>query len=187
MSDDWRGTIWGTGFIQDSMRRNLRKARVISVRGVMSRRHAGLPNDTSLGDPGVLAVDLLEDHSHEVVFPELIIPHYVDHEMQDRHLGVPKADICGDPQEFLAMVSRAELVYTSSLHGLIAADSLGVPHIWEPSERVTGGAFKFNDYLSAFNYTIHPGVKRLTPRHIMLAKQLEMRHQLEQLAEYFGG
>ncbi len=185
MSDGWKGTIWGTGFIQDSIRRNLRSARVVCVRGALSRRHAGLPHRTPLGDPGVLAVDLLEYAPPGIKYPELLVPHYVDHEMRERHLGVPEADVCGDPIEFLTMVAQAGVVYTSSLHALIAADALGVPHVWEPSDKVTGGAFKFNDYASAFGDTIRPGVQRLTSRRKMEDKQVEMRGQLMGLGEYF--
>jgi pyruvyltransferase len=187
LSDDWRGTIWGTGFIQDSMRRSLLRARAVSVRGVMSRRHARLPIDTPLGDPGVLAADLLEKRPKRKKYAELIVPHYVDHEMQERHLGAPRADVCGDPQEFLAMLAQAEVVFTSSLHALIAADSLGVPHVWEPSKAVTGGDFKFNDYLSAFGEVIRPNAVRLTARPKMEAKQDEVRAQLEALGDRFGG
>ncbi len=186
LSDDWRGTVWGTGFIQDSMRRNLQRARVVCVRGVRSRRHANLPPKTPLGDPGVLAVDRLEYAPPGIKYPELIVPHYVDHEMRERHLGVAEANVCGDPIEFLTMVAQAGVAYTSSLHALIAADALGVEHVWEPSRNVTGGDFKFNDYASAFGDVIRPGVRRLTSRRKMEDKQIEMRGQLASLADYFS-
>jgi hypothetical protein len=180
----WRGTVWGTGFIQAEMTGSLSKARVLSVRGELTREHARLPKKTPLSDPGILAVDLLP----EGVLPgvsELLVPHYVDHEMIERHPETPVADICGDPAELLAAIAGASLVRTSSLHAMIAADALGVHHVWEPCERVTGGDFKFNDYLSAFGETIRPNVERLTPRPAMEQKQREARDQLEEIARVF--
>jgi hypothetical protein len=180
-TSEWAGTVWGTGYIQASMRGSFPRARVVSVRGELTRAHARLPTGTKLGDPGILAPDLIERSQLILPIPQLLVPHYVDHDMVARHPGVPAANVCGDPVEFLTTLASAELVFVSSLHALIAADALGVPHVWEPCGFVTGGEFKFNDYLSAFGETIKPGVERMTPRRAMLAKQREVREQLMSL------
>jgi hypothetical protein len=178
----WRGTVWGTGLIKETTR-SFTRARIISVRGELTRDRAGLPKSTPLGDPGVLVVDLLPGPvtTHPL---SLIVPHYVDHDMIHRHLGRRVADIAGDPDKLLDDIASSNLVFTSSLHALIAADALGVPHVYEPHPAVTGGAWKFNDYLSALGEPgIKPGVERLTPRRTMLAKQREVRAQLMKLGK----
>lgn len=176
----YRGTVWGTGLIKDTTVR-LPRARIVSVRGDLTRARAGLPPSTPLGDPGVLVGDLMKKSRVLTTTPELLVPHSIDHDMVTRHPGVPVADICGDPQELLFAIASAGRVYTSSLHAMIAADALGVPQVYEPNEHVIGGDWKFNDYLSAFGQTIRPGVERLTPRRAMLQKQREVRDQLHRL------
>jgi hypothetical protein len=95
--------------------------------------------------------------------------------MRWRHPRTPRSSVTGDPRKLLLDIASAEVVYTSSLHGLIAADVLGVPHILEPYEKVRGGLFKFEDYVSAFGETITPGVERLTDRAAMQRRQDQLR------------
>ena len=48
------------------------------------------------------------------------------------------------------------MILSSSLHGLVAADSFGIPNIrMVCSDRIYGGDFKYDDYYSAFGYTSH--------------------------------
>ena len=183
---NWRGVVWGTGFIEEGPRHRVPSARVLSVRGELTRERAGLPSSTPLGDPGVLSGDLAPAYAGVMSGRDVIVPHYVDHEMEQRHPDALVGDIDGDAKELLGLIAGADIVFTSSLHALIAADALGVPHVWEPCERVTGGAFKFNDYLSAFGETIKPGVERMTPRFLMNEKKAEARAQLQELGRLFG-
>jgi pyruvyltransferase len=167
----WSGTVLGTGYIRRGRYRNLAHARVLAVRGALTRVAAGLPK-VPLGDPGILVPDILEDPIGSGV---LAIPHYVDHDLVARHPAATHLDIRTAPREFVRRVAGASLVYTSSLHALIAADALGVPHVWEPHPAVIGDGFKFQDYASAFPEVIAPGVKRLTDRRKMTARQGDLR------------
>lgn len=175
----WRGTVLGTGFIRQNMHKDLTKARVLSVRGVLTRRACNLPGGTPLGDLGILVGDLPRIATPAV--PELVIPHYVDHVIADRHRGTPAIPITSEPAAILGAIASAGVVYTSSLHALIAADALGVPSVLELHPDVHGGLFKYRDYTSAFGMGIRPGRAYLSPRDAMAARQAQARGLVERL------
>lgn len=168
----WSGIVLGTGFIRAGMRKDLRRARVLAVRGALTRAACRLPTSTPLGDPGILVADLLGKPEPGGV---LAIPHYVDHDLVARHPDATVLDIRSAPVQFVNRVAGASFVYTSSLHALIAADALGIPHALEPHAAVIGGLWKFQDYASAFDTMIQPGVARLTDRHVMAERQAALR------------
>jgi pyruvyltransferase len=61
-------------------------------------------------------------------------------------------------------------VVSSSLHGLIFADSLGIPNVWvKLSDKIIGGSFKFDDYYSCFGVERSP----LVLKENISFKQLE--------------
>jgi pyruvyltransferase len=165
-----RVTVVGTGFIRKGMTKDLRKADVLAIRGDLSRKAAML-RPVTLGDLGVLVGELPRTDVPAV--DVLAVPHYVDHDLPTRHDHV--AAIRGDPDLLLGSIASAGLVVTSSLHALIAADALGIPHVLATHPGVVGGTYKFQDYASAFGETITPGRERLTPRPLMEAKQAELR------------
>ena len=173
----WRGTVLGTGFIKESYRRDLSQARVLAVRGALTRDRANVSGKTPLGDMGVL-VGELPHLTWEKMLDPLVIPHYVDRDietMMSPLAGYSVMPITAEIPSIISAIESAPLVITSSLHALIAADALGIPHIWQPHERVIGAGFKFDDYASAFDIEIRPGAERLTDRAKMTAKQDELR------------
>jgi hypothetical protein len=130
----------------------------------------------AVGDPGILVADLPRDDVEPV--PVLLVPHYVDRLMVERHPGLPVLDITAPSARVLGAIAAAGVVITSSLHAMIAADALGVPHVLEPSEKVTGGLYKFRDYTSAFDETVTPYRERMTSRGTMTLRQNQLREAL---------
>ena len=60
-------------------------------------------------------------------------------------------DICGRQRDIIRRVAQCDYILSTSLHGLVLADSLGIPNHWLRSRRgLLGGDFKFHDYLSVF-------------------------------------
>lgn len=180
--DGFRGTVLGTGTISKDVKKDLSRARVLAIRGAASREACRLPRETLLGDPGILVPILFPDVKLAPTYDQVICPHYIDNAMKKRHPGLAHVDILGSHRAVVAGIARARTLITSSLHALICADALGVPHILEPHPLVRGGLWKFNDYASVFGETITPGVRRLTKRPAMLAKQAELRAAFRKLA-----
>jgi hypothetical protein len=98
-----------------------------------------------------------------------------------RHPGATVVPITSDPAVLLGAIAAADVVYSSSLHALVAADALGIPHVLEAHKLVHGGIFKFNDYASAFGETMRSTRVRLTDRTAMAERQGELRMLVERL------
>ena len=57
-----------------------------------------------------------------------------------------------NPLETATLIASCNFIISSSLHGLIAADSLNIPHVWmKISNKIIGGNWKFNDYFLSMN------------------------------------
>ena len=150
--------VWGSGFIRAPEARELATRgalKIHAVRGHATRAGLSMPDDTALGDPGLLVGHLL-DRPVAKTSSWAIVPHTVDRDMAvirglkacTPHAVV--ADLAGDPDECLRTIAGAEFVISTSLHGLITADALGIPSIWaKMSGRVSGDRYKFGDYYSA--------------------------------------
>lgn len=181
-AETYGGTILGTGLIGPDQRRRFPRARALAVRGELTRQACGLPASMTLGDPGILVGRLMPDPPPRAGDgPVVIVPHYIDRTMARRHPSALLGDILGPTDELLRTIRSASLVITSSLHALIAADALGVPHVLELAETI-GGMHKFRDYVSAFGETIQPAVARLTNREAMAARQAELSARYDEVA-----
>jgi hypothetical protein len=139
----------------------------------------GLPVDrVALGDPGLLARLLVPPRAEAMGSARQlrlgIVPHYVDvkepilTELLHRFPSARLVQVSETPLEFLKQLNACDVVLSSGLHGLIAADSLGIPNAWmKLSDRLTGGDWKFRDYYSAFG--VEPPV--LDPEELRLLTQ----------------
>lgn len=172
---------WGSGFIRpDSGENNLSNITFTAVRGekTKARLHIAVPT----GDPGLLinaAYCLKKKRRSKKIG---VVIHYAD-------LPTPIAKkICEDPrftvinplnssENVARQIADCGLILSSSLHGLIFADSLGVPnaHI-KLSNNLTGGLYKFYDYYSGINKPYHPAdIHKIFDDAYL--KQLKKTHQ----------
>lgn len=179
MGSGTKATILGTGFIQEGETVDLSQARVLAVRGVLTREAALLPPSTPLGDLGILSDRLVNSSPDRQGL--VIVPHYADPGLALRYPEGRVVDVLDDPLVVIRQIVSGKRVITSSLHGLIVADAFGIPHTLEPCEYVTGGLFKFQDYVSAFGESIHFGVERLTGRSAMAERQSNLEDLVRSL------
>ncbi len=154
--------IWGTGYMHQypcDVQKPLRPMIVHAVRGEKTRQQlsAILKKSLScpLGDPGILASKVVP--AAEKQWDVGLVPHYVDLEnpvFEQMLAYYPKAlliDVREDPETVLKQISSCRTIFSTSLHGIIAADSYGVPSCWcECSDKILGNGFKYHDYYSAF-------------------------------------
>jgi pyruvyltransferase len=166
--ETFRGVIWTTGFMHGSSRSSLRAARVLAVRGRHTLDRLMCPNHDSvvLGDAGLLCSEIAPGIPARKTQKLGIIPHFVDVEdpcvkaLAGRSPEIVLIDICADPANIMRAAAQCEYILSSSLHGLILADSLGIPNLWlelnRGAEHVAGEGYKYRDYYSVFGITPAP-------------------------------
>jgi hypothetical protein len=160
--------IWGTGMIYhyDCPAPFIRPVKIHALRGDLSRQQVekatGHKCNCVLADPGLLAPLLLNDIP-EKKYDVGIIPHYVDadaavfQKMKNEYQNSIIIDVKADPMEVLTTMAKCRLIISTSLHGLIIADSFGIPNLWcECSDKILGAGFKYRDYYSSFGLEMEP-------------------------------
>ncbi len=163
--------IWGSGFIEDvNLKRHpsqkfSRNVNILALRGYLSKQRCenilnkNLDN-IALGDPGLLVSKLIDVSAIKKEHKVGIILHYVDKnsdlikniELKDYYL----INIEWNPIKTIKEIAKCEVIFSSAMHGLIAADSLGIPNQWiQLSDNVYGENYKFKDYYSVFGIETH--------------------------------
>lgn len=163
--------VWGSGFLQlPSFKKPFftRRIKVYALRGKLTRSlldRLGLTNPSDVipyGDPGLLYAKLFGVKP----MPEYdlgIVPHICDKAQgakifklyQDLGLNVALIDVVKPPYEVVSSIAKCRRILSSSLHGLIVADSLSIPnaHVVLSTLGHSKDDFelKFRDYYSAFS------------------------------------
>jgi hypothetical protein len=161
--------VFGTGFIKEhdfAQIKSRRRLNIIALRGECTKNRIDLitkrKNKTTLGDPGLLCKELIDTTKIKKRFKLGIIPHYIDKKsktVMNIHNNNPNSkiiDIQQEPYSFMKEISQCEMILSSAMHGLIAADSLNIPNLrLVVSDNLVGGNFKFHDYYSVFGIKNH--------------------------------
>jgi len=153
--------IWGTGFMYESGRLHGKPKQVCAVRGPLTRDNilkTGIKCPEIYGDPALLYPRIYK--------PEIdkkyrlgIIPHLLDKEnefikMFKDDSEVKIIDIEGSINLVIDQICSCKCIASSSLHGIIAADSYNIPSLYiKISEKVQGNGFKFRDYFGSVGRT----------------------------------
>jgi pyruvyltransferase len=158
---EWGGYVLGTGCLYESSRLHLHTntATILAVRGPHTARKCPQGN-YAIGDPGLLAPELIvPPYEPDKLYDLGIVPHWTDHHLAHDirfKLGEPWVTRVIDPRQdamtVIREISHCRKIVTSSLHGMILADSFGIPRRFEPAKDwspAEGGMFKFKDYLAS--------------------------------------
>ncbi len=167
--------VYGSGFIKENRRKGLsvceedfflRFLDVRAVRGYISlnrlkqSKQVKIAENVALGDPGLLISKMFDVSGIKKKYKLGIIPHYVekDSELLNK-IKVKNAvvlDVQQKPEVLIKQIAECEVILASAMHGLIAADSLGIPNVrMVMTDKLVGGDYKFNDYYSVFGINEH--------------------------------
>lgn len=161
INSDYSGYILGTG--GDDFKYSFPEANVIAVRGHLTKENIKESlNDAHnilLGDLGLLMAKVLpniEEKKYELG----IVLHFVDHNslieknyrynfMKNNVLFI---NVLKSPEIVIRQIKQCKNIISSSLHGLIIADSFGIPNIRIVNRNTMPTNFydyKFEDYYSS--------------------------------------
>lgn len=151
--------VWGAGLIQPPSKKLPVPRRISAVRGPLTRSKLLKQNikcPETYGDPALL-LPLVYQPPSVKRHPVCLIPHVSELDCAFVQSWQSQGRACLDLrnyrhwQECIDFIAASETVLSSSLHGLILADSYGVPsRRIVISDRLIGGDFKFHDYYLSF-------------------------------------
>lgn len=180
---EWRGAILGAGKLRESDQVP-RRAHIFALRGPLTAQ--GIPGDYALGDPGLIADELvpLPVRTHRLG----ILPHWSDEVLVNRPEFLKYDPLIISPlwdaPDVVTAIGSCDKIVTSSLHGLILADAFGIPRRFEPTPRLAqeGGFLKHLDYSASIDHPFEPGVTS-TPNRFKIN---DVRSQLVDAFEAYG-
>ena len=176
----WEGYVLGAGKLYEDSRLFIydEDTKVLALRGPLSKK--AYPGDCAIGDPGLLAYGLVPMQEH--MYDLGILPHWSDGNLaydtrfvnqQWSHMTI---DPTADPLIVIKQIGRCKRLVTSSLHGAVVADSLGIPRRIEYTKRfdIEGGIFKFRDYHQSIGMKFELGVMAQANIHNVETRQDEL-------------
>lgn len=165
--DDYRGYIWGTGFMWAHTQKEFPYAKLLAVRGAeTAERILRSFDDVALGDPGIIISLMDKFKGIEKKYEIGIVPHYVDRANEDVRWvidhGAKYISVFDNVEKVICRIAQCEKITSSSLHGLVIADALGVRNTYvKYSDKVAGKGFKFDDYKTTSIDTLKDRARKL--------------------------
>lgn len=148
--------IWGSGTDAASLEFSGRHY-YHAVRGLKTKEQiVGLKGVPALGDPGLLSELWWQGRPvPEKRYKIGLIPHYVDQGLDvvasaGRMPGVKLINVFWPVDEVLKSIQECDFIISSSMHGLIVADSFGIPNRRIILSSGLISDYKFADYYSVF-------------------------------------
>jgi hypothetical protein len=178
------GIILGSGCMYARQRPDLRKAVVMALRGPRTRiRCRGKHPYALIADFGLALREIVPEPTHDLALGE--VPHYAAYGdgATAEHDPDILIDLTADVETVIAQASRCAKIISSSLHGLVLADVLGIPSMWKYDARVEGGGFKFEDYGMALGEKLVPGEWRMADQNLVSDLGSEMASLIRRVAE----
>ena len=166
--------IWGSGAMKSISEPQLALPNhVFAVRGRITASRF-IQDCNIFGDPGLLLPLLLPNRFFDEVqedrggFNVGFVPHYVDQSsLHKRFINDLENDgikayliniATANVDLFAASLSKCDLVFCSSLHGLISAHALGTPAIWlQFSDLLKGDGTKSKEYFESVGIVPYSG------------------------------
>ena len=168
---DYPNNVWCTGFIFSESKECpdnmfIRDMKFHSVRGELTKLRVERIINTKLDIPtadGGIITPYLFDKPFSKKYNVGVIAH-MDEQNHPTFQRILQAyeksvfiDLRKEPMTVIEDIASCEIIISSSLHGLIVADSFGIPSKWiKVTDALKGDGFKFHDYYSAFGLQVEP-------------------------------
>lgn len=180
--------VWGTGIMRPNAKYSKATgAKFLAVRGKNTREllmDAGVKKIPEVyGDPALL-LPLIYDPKWDFGNGDVKVaymPHYIEKEefwKQKKKLKPGETFIDAETKNWkkvVRQIKQADLLVTSSLHGIIIADAYGVPVEWVgySEGKIVGGKWKFYDYFSITGRSKRKNYGKLPPVSRSRIKELQ--------------
>ena len=155
--------IWGTGFVRNNINKPFYRKNMVfcALRGEMTKKKVEDITGKKLGnitlcDGGILASELLHKKP-ETKYDVGIIPHFRQNEsafvkrLKNKYSNSLVINLKEDVIKVIKDIGSCDTIISSSLHGIIVADSFHIPNIHlNVTHGMRGDGFKFDDYYTSF-------------------------------------
>lgn len=155
--------VVGTGFMYEPEEKDklIKDVEVLALRGRLSKelleKKSGKKYECLLADPGLLASYIYPQENVEKKYKVGFIPHFLQKENAAwKNIKLEKysykiIDIEQEDKDLMRDISECECILSSSLHGLIFADSYNIPcrHL-TIYDMLLGENLKYRDYYSSY-------------------------------------
>lgn len=159
-------TVWGAG-IANEVDKIASGVDIRSVRGPLTARKVRVQagNDVQVvGDPAWLIPRYYDPQSRAASLYKVgICPHYLHQAEVARWIGdrtdIKLINVFDTIEKFVDDMCSCDVVYSSSLHGLVIADAYGIPSQWiDCTDSIGGDGIKFVDHLILRDFIVSNGV-----------------------------
>jgi pyruvyltransferase len=148
--------IWGAGHNRKTFLNLPLEVQILAVRGPITKSFIVEPKVPEIfGDPAIL-LPLLYNPNMKKEYEVGLIPHYADKpliakdhvvQIEGKKISGHIIDIQADWKPVIREIKKCELIISSSLHGIIAAEAYGIPAVWSVwGNSIVGGEMKYQDY-----------------------------------------
>ena len=153
--------VWGTGFMNEdcvsALLQKSAKLDVRAVRGPLTRNKlvsAGYICPEVYGDPAILLPLFYNPMVQKISGKVVIIPHHSKLGKYAHQYDNVLDTYTNDWHKFVLEIKSAEKVISSSLHGIILAESYGIPCVW--LNDIPDSPFKYEDYYQSTGRCVYP-------------------------------
>nr|WP_024593350.1 polysaccharide pyruvyl transferase family protein [Pseudoalteromonas sp. TB13] len=155
-------TIWGTGYnsVKADSTYIFEDLDVHAVRGPLTKRFLekkGVSVPEVYGDPGILASRYFSNSDIKDI-DYLVIPHISEN--KNKFIAPNVLETKGCVEKFMKKIVRAKKVISSSLHGIIIAESFGIEAVLLKNNNGEGNE-KYQDYYLGTGRSDYPICKSL--------------------------
>ncbi len=163
MIDNQNTIVWGSGLLTEDALPPVAPKKIAAVRGPLTRQvllQKGFDCPEVYGDPALLLPYYYKPKNEKKKYRLGIVPHYIDFNKaeldkfrMDDSILIIKMFGYKRWTDVIDEIYNCEFVVSSSLHGLIVAESYNVPNLWveikEPIADDSLKRFKFHDYFQS--------------------------------------